>query len=1762
MATPITRAEVLNLIQSKPSTNGAGLAKKGVCHKCNKPGHWSRECPENNKSKGRNGNERPKDVKSWKSTPPPPGAPQVKQTNGKAFNWCASCKRWTTTHTTATHTGGSKRGADEANGGGTAINNVSLAFDPSVWTTENDVIPSVTDALYVLRTMVTRKFPALFVLLTYVSAIFSVPFAKTMWNSSVPFAKTMWTLTREKLQSTMTHFIAVDWTQVMEVAQTHCSLIWSHVLQFFYAHQEALIAPLLWFLLATVVLCWLPNFTSTPPEPDPKEKPTRRQLRALKRHYRKGTRRTNASQVGSIRSHGLHRKYPINLRSMGHYIRRNAPTLVERQQQLQLNNLHSKVASLLKRVDSLKRPIAYSAKPWTCRHRKDTIVHGPTQPFPTFRGTSHSPSESLKEGTKISRCDVSDAYYDAPPRRRARGHPKSSGVYRPVSPSGFQEGLGNHHWTSKQLQAARKMAMHVNMAKIPGGNYSTILRMALQSTERFRESLPKTATFPVIWDSGASISITPDCKDFVGPINTPGPITQLQGIAKGLRIEGQGHVLWAMQDTLGNLRMIKVPAYLVSRIKVRLLSTTSLLQAYPGETITIEAHQLTLSGTADKARGQLIARVNPDNNLPTSDAHRSSDTPKAVAALNITLNTVHESNLNLTEAEKELLRWHHRLGHLSFRKIQFIMRTGVLSRSESHRSLHTAACRIVNPPKCAACQYGKQHQRPAPAKISTAIKDRAGVLKADNLLPGQQVSIDHFICGTKGRLFSSAGRSLNSDMFAGGCLFIDHASNFVHVEFQKHLNTHETLKAKQNFELMARDSGVIPQSYLSDNGGSFTSAKFTEHLGTLKQVVKFAGVGAHHHNGHAERAIQTIMSIARTMMLHSAVHWPDVADATLWPMAVSHAIFLHNHVPDLSTGLCPSDVFTKSRWEQRKYHDLHVWGCPVYALEKTIVDGKKLPRWKPRSIRCVNMGLSKKHASTVPLVLNPETGYITPQYHIVFDDWFATVATNVDALPDFNTTRWARLFGDSKYQFPFDEDDNDDATEEARMDSQATEAVNENQTRVAAAMDESSAIEQLPVPPLAETPPMTPAVQQPLPSSPLLTPRPPTPMMSQTREMPIDHRSLQSPPTPDISNPSLQLRPHSSSQAKDGTPHKVPATPISPVHQPVFSPVREQPPMSETRENPVPDNSFEQPATSPTPPMSPPPPTSPRRSVRIRTAPQRLGSFASPSAWIFEENGIILSPTAFKAAASDPDTLSFDQAMSDIEHVTKWMEAAAKEVASLEKNGTWKEVSILEAKTKILPGTWVFRRKRSPDGEITKYKARYCVRGDLEEGEPETYAPVVAWSSVRLFLVLSLTLGWQTCSIDFSSAFVQANLTDPVWIHMPRGFKSDQPSDQRTCLRLVKSLYGLSVAPRLWYQHIREALLLQGLKQSATDSCLLYSKTIMIVLYVDDLGIAYSNKKDLDKLFQDLTELGLEFTREGTFTDFLGIKFVKDEVTNTVTLTQKGLIQKIIKATGLQDCNSNHTPALQACLGIDPDGEPMDEFWNYRSIVGMLLYLSTNTRPDITFAVSQVARFNHSPKKSHASAIKTIVRYLHRTADKGTIVTPTGDLSLDCYVDADFAGLHGRDPDHSDTSAKSRTGYIITLGGCPILWKSQLQTEISLSTLESEYSALSASMRTLLPLRDLLSEICRELTLPPDFKSTIRCRVFEDNNGALLLATKQRITNRTKYFLVKWHFFWHHVRNGDVEVLKIATTDQLADYLTKGLNREVFERIRKLAQGW
>ena len=545
--------------------------------------------------------------------------------------------------------------------------------------------------------------------------------------------------------------------------------------------------------------------------------------------------------------------------------------------------------------------------------------------------------------------------------------------------------------------------------------------------------------------------------------------------------------------------------------------------------------------------------------------------------------------------------------------------------------------------------------------------------------------------------------------------------------------------------------------------------------------------------------------------------------------------------------------------------------------------------------------------------------------------------------------------------------------------------------------------------------------------------------------------------------------------------------------------------------------------------------------------PTHIGSIASPFIWLAAPTG----------KAANPDLFTFEEAMKD-ENKDKWIEAARKEIKTLKDLGCWEEVPRSEAKTKILPGTWAFRQKRTPDGEIYKFKGRYCVRGDLQEGDFDTFAPVVAWSTVRMFLVLCLTLGWTTISVDFDSAFVQASLDEPVWIDIPRGFMSYKNGP--TCLRLKRSLYGLSLAPKLFYLHCLKALKAEGFVPSKYDPCLLMRDGMLIVMYVDDLAIGSRNEKEIHTLIANLKKKGFSLSIEGNFTTYLGIKLEKND-DGSVHLSQKFLIDKIIAATGMERCNQNWTPTTQTALGQDPDGEPMEETWSYPSVVGMLLYLSTNTRPDISFAVSQVARCSSSPKKSHATAIKSIVRYLARTSTFGTIMKPDGTLRVDCFVDADFAGLFKADPDHEPTAARSRTGYIIKIGGCPVIWKSQLQTATALSTMEAEYNALSTAMTTVLPMKRMLQEVAEFLGVPAEMKATIHATVFEDNMGAYLLATNQRITNRTKYYLTKFHHFWEHV-GVDADVEKCDTKLMDADYLTKGLVRVLYEGNRKRVQGW
>ena len=142
---------------------------------------------------------------------------------------------------------------------------------------------------------------------------------------------------------------------------------------------------------------------------------------------------------------------------------------------------------------------------------------------------------------------------------------------------------------------------------------------------------------------------------------------------------------------------------------------------------------------------------------------------------------------------------------------------------------------------------------------------------------------------------------------------------------------------------------------------------------------------------------------------------------------------------------------------------------------------------------------------------------------------------------------------------------------------------------------------------------------------------------------------------------------------------------------------------------------------------------------------------------------------------------------------------------------------------------------------------------------------------------------------------------------------------------------------------------------------------------------------------------------EGDMTAFLGIQF-KCISGREIEMQQIGLIERVLKATGLQDCYPDKMPASQKPLGTDKDGLEFAEQWSYSSVVGMLLYLAANSRPEIAYAVHQCRRFTHNPKASHRAAMKQICSYLQGTKTKGLILKPSKQLTVDCFVNVDIAG--------------------------------------------------------------------------------------------------------------------------------------------------------------
>ena len=548
-------------------------------------------------------------------------------------------------------------------------------------------------------------------------------------------------------------------------------------------------------------------------------------------------------------------------------------------------------------------------------------------------------------------------------------------------------------------------------------------------------------------DNHASRCMSNNLSDFITELK-PANNTKVKGAGGNLQVKGIGTLKWRIQDDQGNTHEIYIKnALYIPDLPISLLSPQHWSQQAKDNNPKKDGTWCATYATHcvlhwDQQRYTKTVQHDKRTNTPRMyTLPRSTKYRKQVAALDTLANTaklIKTVAFNLTQEDQEIediikdkdntiteqlmdysphnslptpreleidddsqanslqgefLRWHYRLGHMSYPKMKLLAILRLIPRS----------LLTVRPPLCSHCKIGSMTRKPWRVKG----KENKGRLRQVNA-PGMCVSVDQLESRNSGYIGVMRG-FMTKQRYTCATVFVDHHSDLTFTYLQKSLTVEDTVKAKRAFEAFSRRHGVKIQHYHSDNG-RFADKEFIKAVTDANQTISFCGAYAHFQNGKAEKRIRDLQDKARTALLHSVSRWTKASSTHLWPYALAYVTDLRNHLPLNSNAESPMQVFSQS-FVNPRLSTFHTFGCPVYSLDTKLQAGGSIPKWEPRCSIGLYLGNSPRHARTVSLVLNLTTGRISPQFHVKHDEFFETINTKHDTT----ISKWKELAGLSKH---------------------------------------------------------------------------------------------------------------------------------------------------------------------------------------------------------------------------------------------------------------------------------------------------------------------------------------------------------------------------------------------------------------------------------------------------------------------------------------------------------------------------------------------------------------------------------------------------------------------------------------------------------------------------------------------------------------------------------------------------------------------------
>lgn len=525
----------------------------------------------------------------------------------------------------------------------------------------------------------------------------------------------------------------------------------------------------------------------------------------------------------------------------------------------------------------------------------------------------------------------------------------------------------------------------------------------------------------------------------------------------------------------------------------------------------------------------------------------------------------------------------------------------------------------------------------------------------------------------------------------------------------------------------------------------------------------------------------------------------------------------------------------------------------------------------------------------------------------------------------------------------------------------------------------------------------------------------------------------------------------------------------------------------------------------------------PRRS-------QRSNKGVPPNRLIEEINVIeekIIEPRSFAEAIRSKQAVEWKRAMED-------------EMDSLKRNGTWTFCSLPEGRTAI-GCKWVFKLKTGEDGKIKRFKARLVAQGFSQKfgtDYDQVYAPVARQATFRTLLAIASSENYLVRHMDAKTAFLNGILKETIFMKQPPGFMVD---NGMVCL-LKRSLYGLKQAAKSWNDAIHEVLVSAEFIQSKADACLYLRKLngdwSYLLIYVDDIVVVTKSIKSANQV-KDIIASKFDLEDLGEIKFYLGMEISKSS-DGFYQLCQSAYIDKVASDFGLADAKDSKVPmgAGYGKASGDENEVLLLDNNKYQSLIGCLLYISVNSRPDITASVSILAQRVSTPRQEDWHELKRVVRYLKATSKLRLVLGDTHNANkVIGYADASWAEHY--------SDRKSNSGYVFIVNGGTVSWACRKQKCVALSSTEAEFIALSEACQEAHWLVRLLADMQRPLNTP--------ILIYEDNQSCLKMIGDERLSNRTKHIDTRYNFVKDYIEKKIVSCTYCPTERMLADLFTKPL---------------